>query len=499
MNPLVLLIGNEEDINQRVIDLIGHIGTIEHVAIQSLMSAIYELKPSCLIVNTMSISSKVLGAISADVGIEYLPVITIESKVGTSRKSELVERSFSVLYQEMDMLLEPVVRQALILFEQYSQLRVGYETHEVMNDEIKGAMDIYLDPILADSEKGLLYYFDLIYKNNLYLDSRPTCIWLINQVATSHYSCMLFDLKVGDVIETLVFDDESYSLKPFMETGFFINYDRGALSDIVEVKQIVPTRLMRYVDDIINAACYASGNDMLIAMNYNDQIVQSDLNILRALTVKSEMMVSIKKQIAALDESFLYTMNALARAAEGKDQVTGKHIKRVNMFASHVASRLGMGKMFVHQIEISAQMHDVGKVLIKDSILNKPGRLTEDEFASMKEHTVFGQQIIGESEHLQMAAEIARSHHEKYDGTGYPDGLKGEEIPISARIVSIGDVYDALRSPRAYKPGFTHKEACQIIIKGDGRVEPSHFDPRVLDIFRNEHEAFDHIYESLKD
>jgi HD-GYP domain-containing protein (c-di-GMP phosphodiesterase class II) len=144
-------------------------------------------------------------------------------------------------------------------------------------------------------------------------------------------------------------------------------------------------------------------------------------------------------------------------------------------------------------------MHDVGKIYVEKEILTKPGKLSDEEFEKMKMHTIFGEKIVGDSEFLKMSAEIARYHHEKYDGTGYPDGKKGEEIPLSARIVFLADIYDALRSARSYKPAFTHEEAYKIIVEGDGRVNPEHFDPKILETFIKNHLEFNEIYEDLAD
>jgi HD-GYP domain-containing protein (c-di-GMP phosphodiesterase class II) len=144
-------------------------------------------------------------------------------------------------------------------------------------------------------------------------------------------------------------------------------------------------------------------------------------------------------------------------------------------------------------------MHDVGKIYVDKAILTKKEKLTDEEFEHIKSHTIHGEKIIGESEYLRMSSEIARNHHERYDGTGYPDGKKGEDIPISARIVSLADIYDALRSERSYKPGFSHEKSYKIIAKGDGRVEPQHFDPIVLEAFKKIHGDFKKIYEELKD
>jgi len=143
-------------------------------------------------------------------------------------------------------------------------------------------------------------------------------------------------------------------------------------------------------------------------------------------------------------------------------------------------------------------MHDIGKMGILDHVLLKPGSLTPDEWAIMKEHASMGAEILGKSKspYLKMGAEIALHHHERWDGGGYPQGKRGEEIPLAARIMSICDVYDALRSKRPYKLAYDHSKTMDIIRRGDGRVEPEHFDPAVLAGFEQNHQSFCDIYEA---
>ncbi|MGB9904300.1 MAG: HD-GYP domain-containing protein, partial [Desulfotomaculales bacterium] len=194
-----------------------------------------------------------------------------------------------------------------------------------------------------------------------------------------------------------------------------------------------------------------------------------------------------------------YAAGALARAAEANDEETGNHIWRVGALAGMLAEELGCPASFVKTIEYSARMHDVGKIHIHPDILRKPGPLSVKEWETVKQHTVYGAKILGDEPRLAMAREIALSHHEKWDGSGYPQGLKGEAIPPAARIAALVDVYDALRNKRSYKPAYAHGEACRIIAEGDGRVEPAHFDPEVLKAFLKLAPAFEETYERLKD
>ena len=143
-------------------------------------------------------------------------------------------------------------------------------------------------------------------------------------------------------------------------------------------------------------------------------------------------------------------------------------------------------------------MHDIGKIGIPDHILLKPGELTPDEWEVMKEHTVIGGEILGNSKspYLIMGAEIALNHHERWEGGGYPNGKRGEDIPLAARLMSICDSYDALRSKRPYKPAFDHLKSMNIIMHGDGRTKPEHFDPLVFTAFTQNHQPFGDIFDT---
>jgi putative two-component system response regulator len=189
------------------------------------------------------------------------------------------------------------------------------------------------------------------------------------------------------------------------------------------------------------------------------------------------------------------TILAMASLAETRDTDTGNHIRRTQFYVRALAERLKEHPRFRHFLEPatvemlfkSAPLHDIGKVGIPDRILLKPGRLDEDEYEVMKTHTTLGRDAIRSAEErlgtsvefLRLAKEIAYGHQEKWDGTGYPQGLGGDDIPISARLMAVADVYDALVSRRIYKDGMTHEEALALLVAGRG----THFDPDVVDAF----------------
>jgi putative two-component system response regulator len=181
-------------------------------------------------------------------------------------------------------------------------------------------------------------------------------------------------------------------------------------------------------------------------------------------------------KLASLD-----TIYRLARAAEYKDGGTGAHIKRIGQYCAVITRQMGLSSDKTEKIIYAAPMHDIGKIGIPDRLLLKPGKLDPDEWEIMKRHTIMGSEILQSSdvEFIKLAEVIALTHHEKWDGSGYPEGLRGERIPLAGRIVAIADVFDALTSKRPYKEAFSVEESLNIIRKSSG----THFDPNIVDAF----------------
>lgn len=212
-----------------------------------------------------------------------------------------------------------------------------------------------------------------------------------------------------------------------------------------------------------------------------------------------EQMVNIK--VKEISEAQIATIYALVKLAESRDDDTGTHIERTSKLCRLMAEQLSIlpeykeiiTEDYIENIYKASPLHDIGKVGIPDSILLKPGKLTFEEFEIMKTHTTIGYKTLSEVKRkyknnafINTGMEIAKYHHEKWDGTGYPIGLSGNEIPVSARIMAIVDVYDALRSKRVYKEAFSHEKACEIINEGRGK----HFDPVLVDVFLEHNERF---------
>jgi len=219
-----------------------------------------------------------------------------------------------------------------------------------------------------------------------------------------------------------------------------------------------------------------------------------------------EQMVSEK--VKEISESQMATIFALVKLAESRDDDTGAHIERTASFCRLLAQKARTlpqytavcNDEFVVTIYRASPLHDIGKVGISDLILLKPGKLTPEEFAIMKTHVEIGYQTLmnidkryQKNAFIQMGLDITRYHHEKWDGSGYLFALKGNEIPLSARMMALADVYDALRSKRVYKPPFSHEAAMEIIVEGSGK----HFDPDLVDLFVASHREFEELFDRL--
>ena len=178
---------------------------------------------------------------------------------------------------------------------------------------------------------------------------------------------------------------------------------------------------------------------------------------------------------------------------------TEQHLERIGAYCSRIARDLGREQRDVEDLALFARLHDMGKLKVPREILTKPGALSEEEFRTIQRHTLWGAEIIGDAAWLAMARRICLTHHEKWDGTGYPFGLSGEQIPWEGRIVALADVYDALRSPRAYKPGLSHDEVVRTILRGNDRTRPDHFAPEVLQWFQENHDVMDALYDRYQD
>lgn len=195
----------------------------------------------------------------------------------------------------------------------------------------------------------------------------------------------------------------------------------------------------------------------------------------------AERTRALEKSFEKIQEASLETIHRLTRAAEYRDEETGDHIQRMSLMAATIARGMGLNQSVIERMLYSTPMHDIGKIGIPDRILTKPGKLDETEWKIMKQHTVIGGRILEGSSFgfLRLGQVIALTHHERWDGSGYPEGLSGRNIPLVGRITAIADVFDALTSKRPYKEAFSQEHSLAIIADCRG----SHFDPQVVDVF----------------
>jgi putative two-component system response regulator len=301
--------------------------------------------------------------------------------------------------------------------------------------------------------------------------------------AANHYDLILLDLQMPimdgfEVMEDLMKIEPDGYLPVLVVTaqpGHKLRALKSGAKDFVSKPFELPEVLAR-VHNLLEVRLLHNQ-----LQNYNDALEEQ-----------------VRVRTADLQESYLETIFTMTRAVEQKDEDIGAHVQRISYFCRDLAQKLGMDKDFVDKIFFASPMHDVGKIGIPDYILLKSSSLNPDEWKIMKSHTTIGSKILGNSKssYLKMGAEIALNHHERWDGSGYPNGLRGEEIPFSARIMSICDIYDALRSKRPYKRAFSHLETVNIILTGDGRTEPTHFDPMILAAFKQNQQVFADIFES---
>ena len=284
---------------------------------------------------------------------------------------------------------------------------------------------------------------------------------------------MVFDVVITDIdmpgmtgIELSQKIIESYSADVIVMTGKVRSY---------------------YYDEMINL-----GASDFVEKPFSVQELILRINrVLRERRMKKEA----KEAHDELKKAYIDSVHRLVMASEFKDEETGDHIVRIGEYSKLMAIKLGLSRKIVETIHYAAPMHDVGKIGIPDKIMLKPDKLTKKEFEIIKTHTTIGAKLLARSTVgiLKMAKEITLTHHEKYNGKGYPNQLSGEEIPISGRIVAIADTFDALTSKRPYKDPYPPEMAQDIIWKERGK----HFDPRITDIFMEYFQDFLQIRETI--
>lgn len=242
------------------------------------------------------------------------------------------------------------------------------------------------------------------------------------------------------------------------------------------------------------------GDSMLIIESVADAYKQQVklLQAAREHLLNEELLErEVHRRTAAIRQREEEIAIRLLAAAGVRDEETGSHVRRIGLYSAAICEALGWNAARTADIRVAAPMHDIGKIGIPDAILLKPGRLTQDEFAIMKQHTVIGAKMLGDSDIplLAMSREIALGHHERWDGSGYPQGLRGEDIPLCARIVALVDVYDAMLHRRVYKEPIAEAEVIVTMSGASGK----HFDPTLFQVFLRILPALRHIHASVQE
>jgi cyclic di-GMP phosphodiesterase len=318
----------------------------------------------------------------------------------------------------------------------------------------------------------------------LVVDDTPENIQILNGVLRSHYK-----IKAAPSGEKALKIAQSASPPDMILLDIMMpEMDGYEVCQKLKANPVTAKIPIIFVTAMSETADEKKGLDMgavdYITKPINPAIVLARVRTHLALYDQSrELEKKVRERTAELSNTRLEIIRRLGRAAEYKDNETGLHVIRMSHYSRLIASQMKANEEWVECLFHAAPMHDIGKIGIPDANLLKPGKLNDEEWEVMQKHPEYGGEILGEidSELLKMAKEIAINHHEKWDGSGYPRGLQGEEIPLTARIIAIADVFDALTTERPYKKAWPVEQAVKFITENSG----SHFDPELVNVFQN--------------
>lgn len=306
----------------------------------------------------------------------------------------------------------------------------------------------------------------------LIVDDEPANLKVLRQVLQDSYR-LSFARSGADALELIEKEDVDLILLDIMMpdmTGFEVCEKLKATPPTARIPVIFVTALKDTIDE-----------EMGFNLGAVDYITKPIVPAIVRARVKTHLSLV---QADVLKETQVDLIQRLGRAAEYKDNETGMHVQRMSHYSYVLALAVGIDEEAANELLLAAQMHDLGKIAIPDNILLKPGRLSDDEFKHMKAHAQIGADILSNprSQLVALAHSIAITHHEKWDGTGYPKGLKGEEIPLEGRIAAVADVFDALTSERPYKAAWSVEDAVRLLEEESGK----HFDPELVRLFKQE-------------
>ncbi len=285
-----------------------------------------------------------------------------------------------------------------------------------------------------------------------------------------------FTLKVGEgIVGRVMLTGKPESIRNVMENKYF--KEKGIAKQFNLVSMVaIPLIVRNMTIGVIQVFC-----------DYQRDFSDSDISLLQTFASQASVAIENAKFYKTIRNAYLSTVSALSAAIDAKDHYTHGHSSRVMYYSVLIAKEMQLPAREIENIRLAGLLHDIGKIGVPEYILLKPGRLTDEEFEEIKKHPVYGKKILENVEFLKEVLPLTYYHHEKWDGTGYPEGLKGEEIPIGARILSVADTFDAMTSTRAYREAIKDEIALEEILKNAGKQ----FDPEVV-------EAFKRVYLKMK-
>jgi len=382
----------------------------------------------------------------------------------------------------------------------YEELTQEIHKRKEFEDELRGSNSKLIALCNASSRLNTIGTSDYIYNNICesafrLFELRLAWIGLI-QPGSIHVEPVAsagYDLDYLDNVR-ISWGDDTLGRGP---AGMAIRNQAPCCMD-VNHNDFLPWRaeaVKRGFREILGIPLTVGGHCLGVLVMYSSEQDTFDENRIKRSLIFANNAASICENAQLVE----YMVFALARSSEVNDEATGNHINRVGHICALLAEEMGLDNAFVGSIRVQSTLHDVGKIHTPPELLRKPGSLNNEEYDVIKNHTIYGADIIGRHPWLNMARNIASFHHERWDGSGYPYGLRHEDIPLECRIINLADQYDALRSARPYKEPLDHETVCMIILEGDGRTEPSHFDPDVLAAFSRVNHRFIELYKDQQE
>jgi response regulator RpfG family c-di-GMP phosphodiesterase len=379
-----------------------------------------------------------------------------------------------------------------------NDLNIAYTNINSLTEFSKATIEKF-DPLSFDFAAGINAIVTRLVRNSSDEIDKPQIVMVGTSDQINNWTWHKYENVFNELDLAIIDANSNFSM-------LFKLPERGKSQTIIfNSADIEKSQLQKFVNRLVSfniivndAVFYLNRDVCIMAINYGRKVTTYDAALLNSLVLDILFFKSLSAQMKDVEHAFEYTVYALARASEINDEDTGNHILRVGEYSAVLARRMNLSDEFVRTIKVQATLHDVGKIYIPPHILKKPDKLTVDEMMAISKHTLFGAKIIGDHPRLKMGKNIALTHHERYDGSGYPHGLRGGAIPIEGMIVNMADQYDALRNVRVYKPAFNHGTAYKIITEGDGRTLPRHFDPEVLKAFKASASRLEDLYEKME-